>query len=159
MKTHQATSLSLQKLADIHLYSHLDKEIEQNGDIKRVYIFSAIALFILLIACINYMNLSSARSVLRAKEIGVRKTAGASKKELIAQFLCESVFITCIAFLVAILITRFALPWLNQLSGQQLSMESLLQWKILIGIIMLPFIVGILYGIYPALFLSSFLPV
>jgi putative ABC transport system permease protein len=151
--------LSLRKLTNIHLYSHTDEELEINGDINRVYIFSAIALFILLIACINYMNLSSARSVLRAKEIGIRKTAGASKKELIAQFLSESVFITCIAFLLAILITRFALPWLNKLSGQQLSMETLLQWKILIGILMLPFIVGILSGIYPALYLSSFQPV
>ena len=151
--------LSLRRLTDIHLYSHTDEEIEINGDINRVYIFSAIALFILLIACINYMNLSSARSVLRAKEIGVRKTAGASKKELIAQFLCESVFITCIAFMLAFVLTRIALPWLNELSGQQLSIGSLLQWKILTGIILLPFIVGILSGLYPALYLSSFQPV
>ena len=73
----------LQKLTDIHLYSHTDYEAEPNGDISRVYIFSAIALFILLIACINYMNLSTARSALRAKEIGIRKVVGARKKELI----------------------------------------------------------------------------
>jgi len=151
--------LSLRKLTDIHLYSHTDEEIDINGDINRVYIFSAIALFILLIACINYMNLSSARSVLRAKEIGVRKTAGAGKKELIAQFLCESVFITCIAFALAFVLTRLGLAWLNKLSGQQLSIGSLLQWKILIAIILLPFLVGILSGIYPALYLSSFQPV
>src|SRR6185369_8212016 len=88
------TKLFLQKLTDIHLTSHLDEEIEENGDIKRVYIFSAIALFILLIACINYMNLSTARSALRAKEIGIRKTAGALRKEIIIQFLSESVMIT-----------------------------------------------------------------
>ena len=151
--------LSLRKLGDIHLYSHTDDEMEINGDINRVYIFSAIALFILLIACINYMNLSSARSVLRAKEIGVRKTAGASKKELIAQFLCESVFITCIAFILAFLLTKIVLPWLNDLSGQQLSIQGLFQWKVLIAIILLPFIVGILSGIYPAVYLSSFQPV
>ena len=151
--------LSLRKLTDIHLYSHTDEEIEINGDINRVYIFSAIALFILLIACINYMNLSSARSVLRAKEIGVRKTAGASKKELIAQFLSESVFITFIAFILALILTRLGLPWLNKLSGQELSIQSLFQWKILIGILLLPFLVGILSGIYPALYLSSFQPV
>jgi putative ABC transport system permease protein len=151
--------LSLRKLTNIHLYSHTDSELEINGDIKRVYIFSAIALFILLIACINYMNLSSARSVLRAKEIGVRKTAGASKKELISQFLCESVFIAWLAAVFALVLTVVALPWLNQLSGQQLSMDSLFQWKTIIAILSLPFLVGFLSGIYPALYLSSFQPV
>jgi putative ABC transport system permease protein len=151
--------LSLRRLTDIHLYAHTDEEIEINGDINRVYIFSAIALFILLIACINYMNLSSARSVLRAKEIGVRKTAGASKKELIAQFLCESVFITWIAAFIAFLLTRIGLPWLNQISGQQLSIGTLFHWKMLTVILLLPFVVGIVSGIYPALYLSSFQPV
>ena len=151
--------LSLRKLTTIHLYSHTDEELEINGDIKRVYIFSAIALFILLIACINYMNLSSARSVLRAKEIGVRKTAGARKGELVAQFLCESVFIAWLAAALAFVLTIVALPWLNQLSGQQLSVHSLGQWKVLIAILLLPFLVGILSGIYPALYLSSFQPI
>ena len=92
-KPSQLTSLALQKLTDIHLYSHTDYEAEANGDMSRVYIFSAIALFILLIACINYMNLSTARSALRAKEIGIRKVIGARKKELISQFLSESVML------------------------------------------------------------------
>jgi len=151
--------LSLRKLTDIHLYSHTDAEIEINGDIKRVYIFAAIALFILLIACINYMNLSSARSVLRAKEIGVRKTAGAGKGELITQFLSESVFIAWLAAIIAFVLTVVALPWLNQLSGQHLSTKSLLHWNVLIVILLVPFIVGLLSGIYPALYLSSFEPV
>lgn len=151
--------LSLRKLTNIHLYAHTDEEIEINGDIKRVYIFSAIALFILLIACINYMNLSSARSVLRAKEIGVRKTAGAGKGELITQFLSESVFIAWLAAVLAFALTVFALPGLNQLSGQNLSINNLLQWKVLIVILLVPFVVGILSGIYPALYLSSFEPV
>jgi putative ABC transport system permease protein len=151
--------LSLRKLTDVHLYSHTDEEIEINGDIKRVYIFSAIALFILLIACINYMNLSSARSVLRAKEIGVRKTAGAGKGELIAQFLTESVFIAWLAALFSFALTVVLLPWLNKLSGQSLSINSLLQWKILIPVLLVPFVVGIVSGIYPALYLSSFEPV
>ena len=98
------TSLGLQKLTDIHLYSHTDYEAEPNGDISRVYIFSAIALFILLIACINYMNLSTARSALRAKEIGIRKVIGARKKELIFQFLSESVLITWAAILIAFIL-------------------------------------------------------
>jgi putative ABC transport system permease protein len=151
--------LTLCKLTDIHLYAHTDEEIEINGDIKRVYIFAAIALFILLIACINYMNLSSARSVLRAKEIGVRKTAGAGKGELITQFLSESVFIAWLAAALAFALTVVALPGLNQLSGQNLSVNNLLHWNVLIVILLVPFVVGILSGIYPALYLSSFEPV
>lgn len=150
--------LSLRKLTDIHLRSHTDSELEINGDIKRVYIFSAIALFILLIACINYMNLSSARSVLRAKEIGVRKTAGATKRELIAQFLSESVFIAWLAALLALILSIIALPWLNQLADETLSIDNLLQWKVVAAILLVPFMVGIFSGIYPALYLSSFEP-
>lgn len=158
-KTSQWTTLSLRKLTDIHLYSHTDYEAEENGDIKRVYIFSAIALFILLIACINYMNLSTARSVLRAKEIGVRKTIGAGRPELIGQFLSESVLVSWVATLLAFFLTWAALPWLNQLSGQQLSIERLLRWQVLVPLLIVPFLVGILSGIYPAVFLSSFQPV
>ena len=153
------SKLSLKKLTDIHLYSHTDYEAEENGDIKRVYIFSAIALFILLIACINYMNLSTARSVLRAKEIGVRKVVGARRPELIAQFLSESVLISWIATILAFALTWLTLPWLNKLSGQQLSIDILFNWKIIVPILLVPFIVGIISGIYPALFLSSFQPV
>jgi len=159
LKTHQVTSLTLQKLTDIHLTSHLDDEIEENGDIKRVYIFSAIALFILLIACINYMNLSTARSALRAKEIGIRKVIGAQRKEIIAQFLSESVLVTWMALILAAILTVVLIPFVNKLSGQFLSASSLLQWNILLPILLLPFIIGIISGIYPAIFMSSFLPV
>jgi putative ABC transport system permease protein len=158
-KASQWTSLSLEKLTSIHLRSHTDSEVEENGDIKRVYIFSAIALFILLIACINYMNLSTARSVLRAKEIGVRKAIGAGRPELIGQFLSESVLVAWIATFFAIVLTALALPWLNKLSGQQLTMESLLRWQILFPLFLVPFVVGVISGIYPAVFLSSFQPV
>jgi len=153
------TKLGLQKLTDIHLYSHTDSEAEPNGDISRVYIFSAIALFILVIACINYMNLSTARSSLRAKEIGIRKVIGARKKELIFQFLSESVLIAWSAILIAFALLYVTLPWLNQISGQQLSINILLKWQVLIPIFLTPFIVGILSGVYPALFMSSFQPV
>ena len=158
-KTHQATSLTFQKLTDIHLRSHLDREIEENGDIRQVYIFSAIALFILLIACINYMNLSTARSVLRAREIGVRKVIGARRKEIIAQFLSESILVTFIALLIAVLLTVLLLPVVNELSGQGLSLHVFYNLPIVLCILALPFIVGMISGIYPALFMSSFLPV
>jgi putative ABC transport system permease protein len=158
-KPSEYSILSLKKLTDIHLRSHTDAEAEINGDIKRVYIFSAIALFILLIACINYMNLSTARSVLRSKEIGIRKVTGARKSELIAQFLCESVFVTTIAMLFALVLTAINLPWLNKLSGQQLIIDNLLNTRVIIAIVTVPFAVGIISGIYPALFLSSFEPV
>ncbi|MGZ5221526.1 MAG: ABC transporter permease, partial [Chitinophagaceae bacterium] len=158
-KASKFTKLGLQKLTDIHLYSHTDYEAEPNGDISRVYIFSAIALFILLIACINYMNLSTARSALRAKEIGIRKVVGARRKELIGQFLGESILICWAAILIAGIFTFFTLPWLNKLSGQDLSFNMLLQPKIIIPLLITPFVVGIVSGIYPALFMSSFQPV
>lgn len=153
------TKLSLQKLTDIHLYSHTDYEAEPNGDINRVYIFAAIALFILLIACINYMNLSTARSALRAKEIGIRKVIGAERKELIFQFLSESVIITSIAGILAIVCLWLTLPWLNKVSGQELSMSTLLQWQVLVPVLLAPVAVGLISGIYPALFMSSFRPI
>lgn len=159
IKTHQATTLTLQKLTDIHLHSNLADEIEQNGSITRVYVFSAIALFILLIACINYMNLSTARSALRAKEIGIRKVIGARRKEIISQFLSESVLITWFSMLLAFAISALVMPLVNKISGEHLSVSVLLQWQILIPLIALPFIVGILSGVYPALFMSSFIPV
>ncbi len=158
-KTSQWTSLSLQKLPDIHLRSHTDYEAEENGDIKRVYIFSAIALFILLIACINYMNLSTARSTLRAREIGIRKVVGAQRKEIIFQFLSESVLISWLGMILAFTFTWLLLPWLNQVSGQQLSMDILLKWYLIIPMLIVPFVVGIISGLYPALFMSSFQPV
>ncbi|MBS1921294.1 MAG: ABC transporter permease [Bacteroidetes bacterium] len=153
------TSLDLQKLTDIHLYSHTDYEAEPNGDIKRVYIFSAIALFILLIACINYMNLSTARSALRAKEIGIRKVIGALKKELVIQFLSESILITWSAIIIAFGLLYLALPWLNSVTGQHLSINILLRWQVLLPLFLAPFIIGTISGIYPALFMSSFQPV
>jgi len=157
---YSATSkLYLQKFTDIHLRSHLDDELEENGDIKRVYIFVAIALFILLIACINYMNLSTARSVVRAKEVGIRKVVGAERKEIIFQFLSESILITWIALVFAVLITWILLPFLNKLSGLHLTLNNLMSVKILVPALLLPFVVGFFSGLYPALFMSSFKPI
>src|SRR5258705_1090052 len=145
-KPSKLTKLGLQKLTDIHLYSHTDSEVEPNGDIKRVYIFSAIALFILLIACINYMNLSTARSALRAREIGIRKVVGARKRELIMQFLSESVLITWGGILIAFCLLYISLPWLNKLSGQTLSLSILMEWQVLVPLFLSPFLIGIISG-------------
>ncbi len=153
------TSLSLRNLKDIHLYSHRDDEAEENGDITRVYIFAAIALFILLIACINYMNLSTARSVLRGKEIGIRKVAGARKGELITQFLAELVLVCWLATLLSFVLVMVLLPWINKVSAQHLSLQVLLHWQVLVPLIAVPFVVGILSGLYPAFYLSSFQPI
>lgn len=153
------TTLDLQPLKSIHLHSNMDDEGGSNGDIKRVYIFSAIALFILLIACINYMNLSTARSSLRAREIGIRKVVGARKGALVAQFLSESVLICWLAILLAAALSFMLLPVISRITGQELSMDWLWQPSMLIVFICTPFVLGILAGIYPALFLSSFQPV
>ncbi|HEU0064534.1 MAG TPA: FtsX-like permease family protein [Flavisolibacter sp.] len=158
-KASKTTHLFLDPLTNIHLHSHLDYEAEENGDIKRVYIFSIIALFILLIACINYMNLSTARSILRAKEVGIRKAIGAERKEIILQFLGESILVTWAAIVLALLMTALLLPWLNSISGQELSLNIILKWRIIIIILLTPFLIGTLSGLYPAVFMSSFQPV
>ena len=158
-KPSQGTTLGLQKLTDIHLRSHTDYEAEENGDIKRVYIFSAIALFILLIACINYMNLSTSRSTLRAKEIGIRKVAGAERKEIVTQFLSESILVSYVSLVLAIALTWLTLPWLNKISGLNLTVDILLKWQIIVPLLLIPLVVGVISGIYPALFMSSFQPI
>ena len=158
VKPHQFTKLFLQPLTGIHLHSHLDSEMEENGDASRVAIFGAIALFILLIACINYMNLSTARSSLRAKEIGIRKVSGALRREIIIQFLSESILFSYIALILAAALTWLTLAGLNQITGLNLSIQSLLKPAILIPLFFTPLLVGVLSGLYPALFLSSFQP-
>ena len=157
-KSSKNTRLFLQPLTDIHLHSHLDEEIEENGDAGRVTVFGAIALFILLIACINYMNLSTARSALRAKEIGIRKVSGAVRQEIIIQFLSESIVLSYIALVFAAILTWLTLPGLNSITGLQLSIFSLLHPLVLLPLLLTPLVVGILSGLYPALFLSSFQP-
>ena len=157
-KASKTTRLFLQPLTDIHLRSHLDEEIEENGDSSRVTIFGAIALFILLIACINYMNLSTARSALRAKEIGIRKVSGAVRQEIIVQFLSESILISFMALLLAGALAWLTMPALNSVTGLELSIQTLLQVRVLLPLLLTPLIVGILSGLYPAIFLSSFQP-
>ena len=149
----------LQPLTKIHLHSHMENEIGANSDIAYIYIFSAIALFILIIACINFMNLATARSALRAKEVGIRKVIGAERKELIRQFLGESLIYSLFSMLVAVLLAHLVLPLFSSLSGRDLTIDYFgMPWLIpgLIGMILF---VGFTAGSYPALFLSSFQPV
>ena len=115
--------LNLQKLTDIHLRSHTDSEVEPTGDISYIYLFSAIGLFILLIACINYMNLATARSAGRAKEVGMRKVVGALRAQLIGQFLSESILLVTLALGIAILLVVLCLPALNNFTHKQLAFQ------------------------------------
>jgi len=150
---------SLIPLTRIHLYSDYSFEMTPPGNIQYVYIFGAVALFILLIACINFINLSTARSANRAKEVGIRKTLGTERKTLITQFLVESTLTVVISLLIAIGITWLILPFFNDVAAKSIRINELLDFKILSIIILLPFVVGLLAGSYPAAFLSRFNPI
>ena len=150
---------NLMPLNRIHLYSHKESELEANGNIQYVYIFSVIALFILLIACVNFMNLSTARSSGRAREVGVRKVLGSLRKNLITQFLTESMLISFISMILALLIATLLLHYFNELSGKELTMFSFFSSWMLPSSLLLVIIVGLLAGLYPAFYLSSFKPV
>jgi len=149
----------LQPLRDIHLHSDLLAELEANSDIKYVYIFSAIALFILIIASINFMNLSTARSAGRAKEVGVRKVLGSQRIQLIRQFLAEAVFFSFFSMILAFFLVSLFLSTFNHLSGKSLSISSLGSLFFIGMILLIAILTGILSGVYPAFFLSAFQPV
>lgn len=151
--------VSLMQLTKIHLYSNKQDELGVNGNIQYVYIFSAIAIFILLIACVNFMNLSTARSANRAKEVGVRKVLGSLRKNLVGQFLTESMLISCISFVLALGLAMLMIHPFNQLAQKNLSTLSLFNPAMLVSIILLMLIVGLLAGSYPAFFLSAFQPI
>jgi putative ABC transport system permease protein len=146
----------LQPLTSIHLHSQLENEMQVNGNIAVVYIFISISLFILVIACINFMNLATARSSERAKEIGIRKTLGSSRKKIIVQITLESIIISLISLVIGVLIVSSSLPYFNQLANKnlELNLESIIL-PVLLGFAIL---VGILSGLYPAIFLSAFKP-
>ena len=151
--------LTLIPLKNIHLQSSMLNEFEANGDIAYVYIFSAIAIFTLLIACVNFMNLSTARSANRAREVGVRKVLGSPRKYLVAQFLTESIIVTLAGAIVAVFAAWAFLPLFNQLSGKDLTVTAqILSWLAPALFIIIIFI-GCLAGLYPALFLSGFKPI
>jgi putative ABC transport system permease protein len=150
---------TLMPLTDIHLHSDRFPELAVNGNMQYVYIFSVVALFILLIACVNFMNLSTARSANRAREVGIRKVLGTGKKSLIRQFLAESTFTVFLSTIIAIGIAWLVLPYFNDLSAKSLSVRSLLNARTLPFLILLPIVVGVIAGSYPAFFLSSFQPI
>lgn len=146
-------------LTDVHLHSNKSGELEANSNIQYVYIFSVIAVLILLIACVNFMNLSTARSANRAKEVGIRKVAGSTKGHLILQFLTESILLSLFALVLALGIAVLLLPMFNQLAGKSLHPDALFSGRFLPALILLVLLVGCLAGSYPAFYLSSFQPI
>lgn len=149
----------LQPLTDIHLHSGLDFEIEPNSDIFYVYIFSVIAIAILLLACINFINLTTARSGRRSREVGIRKTLGSHRKQLFSQFMLESILMSFISLIIALFFVELLLPWFNNLSGKELSLLYFDNYIVLPLLFFLMVFVGMLAGFYPAFFLTSFKPV
>jgi putative ABC transport system permease protein len=150
---------TLMPLTAIHLRSNKSAELEPNGNIQYVYIFSAIALFILLIACVNFMNLSTARSANRAKEVGIRKVLGSLRSGLVTQFLMESVLISFIGLLLALGLAWLLLPVFNNLAAKQMTIGLFSRPLLLPALLLLMLVVGLLAGSYPALFLSGFQPI
>lgn len=152
-------TVHVEALKDVYLRTTADRQPGETGSLSNIYVFSIIGLFILAIAMINFMNLSTARSMERAKEVGIRKSIGADKNSLIFQFLGESMIIVLLSALVAVIFVSIAMPLMNELTGKELQVSRILNWQTIpffLGIIML---VGLLAGSYPALILSSFRPV
>ncbi len=150
--------LIFMKVPDIHLHSHTSNEYGPNSDIRYVVVFTLIAAFILIIACINFINLSTARSMKRAKEVGMRKVVGASRRELVYQFLGESLIIAFLALIISIVFVYFTMPLFKQFSGRELNFflfGSFSHLLILLGVFLFS---GLVAGLYPAFYLSAFRP-
>lgn len=154
----ETISLQLQGLTDIHLYSNLDQEMEPNGSILYVYLFSTVAVLILIIAAINFINLSTARSTERAQEVGMRKVLGAQRSQLLGQFMGESALITGLGFSLALFFVYWSLPWVNNFLGISLRLTLLSGMQIMVGVLVLFVLITVLSGLYPALYLSGFKP-
>ncbi|WP_247236749.1 permease prefix domain 2-containing transporter [Telluribacter sp. SYSU D00476] len=151
---------TLQPLKDIYLHSaELEYDLARKGNIRYVYAFAIVALITLLIACFNFMNLSTARSMQRAKEVGLRKSIGAQRSQLVGQFLGESMVLTALAMVLAIGLTAVVLPVLNSWAGKELSLLDALSPLFLVQILAALLVVGLLAGLYPAFFLSAFQPI
>ncbi len=150
----------LQPFQDVHLHSgKISVFYENTGDIKQVYMFGIIAIFIILLACVNFMNLSTARSLKRAKEVGVRKTLGSFQCSLIKQFLSESLLYSFLATVLALVIISVSLPWFNQISGKAIAFNALFEGGFGFFIVLLMLTTGVLAGSYPAFYLTSFKPI
>ncbi|MEQ8906865.1 ABC transporter permease [Ekhidna sp.] len=148
----------LQPLKDIHLHSNLTRELEPNGSATYVYLFSAIAIFILLIACINFINHTIARSLDRAKEVGLRKVLGAHRSQLTRQFLTEAVLLGMLALVFALLLIKWPMNYLSAFVGNQIDIDFFGKWWMLPTLLLLGLLVGLVAGTYPAFVLSSFHP-
>lgn len=149
----------LQPMTDIHLRSRIEHELEPVGNISFVYLFAVIAGFILILACVNFINLSTARSVTRAREVGVRKVLGSIRRQLISQFLFESILLTILAMFLASMLTVLLLPAFSSLTNAELNLTSLPYHLVIPGLLAFAVIIGTFSGGYPAFFLSSFQPV
>ncbi len=152
-------TVSLQPLTRVHLHSAEINASGTDGDIKYVYIFSLIAFFILLMACVNFMNLTTARSENRAREVGVRKVVGAKRRNLIFQFFGESILLSLLAFIFAVGLAQLALPAFNSLTGKKMTFQIFTQPALFLGLLGIAALTGVIAGSYPALFLSSFQPI
>jgi putative ABC transport system permease protein len=150
--------LFIQPMLDIHLRSNLSDEFVPNGNIQYLYIFGVVAAFIILVACINFMNLSTARSANRAKEVGVRKTIGAFRSRLIFQFVSESLLYSIISTILAIGIIAISLDAFNLLSGKQLSFSIFTNPVVIVSLIVFTILIGLIAGSYPAFYLTAFKP-
>ncbi len=155
----ESVSISLQPIHDIHLHSDRMNELEANGNYSYVIIFGIVAIFILAIASINFVNLSTARSTLRAKEIGVRQVIGANRKMLFSQFISESIILTVISVLLSILCLKFMLPYFNNFIEKGIEINYLNSPIIISSIILFTLLLGFISGVYPALYLSSLKPI
>ncbi len=151
-------SLYLQPLTDIHLKSDLDYEISPNNDMTSIYILSIIAIFLLVIAIINYMNLATATSSGRSKEIGIKKVNGAYQGQLVLQFIGESILLTYFALTIAVILIEILLPVFNEFTGKFILFSDLIKWQNIIVVLGLGAVIGTISGIYPAFFLASFQP-
>lgn len=149
----------LQPLKSIHLNSDLIAEFKPNGNINYVFLFSALAAFILVLACINFMNLATARSIKRAKEVGIRKSLGSLRKQLVGQFFTESLLLCILSFLIALLLVELTLPFFSNLSGTNLTANYFSNSTLLTSILSIVLITGVLSGSYPAVMLSAFKPI
>ena len=154
----KSTTLHVEKVTDIHLNSHRADELESNGSIERVYMMGIIGLFIVLIACFNFINLSTARATMRAKEVGLRKVVGAVKNQLVYQYLSESVLIAFLAMILSLILSFVAIGSLNNFTEKELSLNFIENGNVSIGIVAFAIVVGLLAGIYPAFVISSYKP-